>query len=174
MKIKIATRKSKLALWQTYHIQDLLQKHGLETQIITFDTKGDQILDRSLSKIGSKGVFTQELEAALLSGDVDIAVHSAKDMQSNLGEELEIIAFTKREVTNDVLAGFDKTNTINKEDIIIGTLLYQKSSFHKAFLPQSQGSRHARKPTNTLRKTKKRCLRCINASLCRSTSHGNE
>ena len=57
MKIKIATRKSKLALWQTYHIQDLLNQEGIETEIITFDTKGDQILDRSLSKIGSKGVF---------------------------------------------------------------------------------------------------------------------
>ena len=58
---------------------------GLETEIVSFETKGDKILDRSLSKIGSKGVFTEELENALLSGEVDIAVHSAKDLQSDLG-----------------------------------------------------------------------------------------
>ena len=135
MKIKIATRKSKLALWQTYHIQDLLQGQGLETEIITFDTKGDQILDRSLSKIGSKGVFTQELEAALLTGEVDIAVHSAKDMQSDLGPDLEIIAFTEREVVNDVLAGFDLSKTIDK-DIVIGTSSTRRVAFLKHFYPQ--------------------------------------
>ena len=90
MKIRIATRKSKLALWQTYHVEQLLHDVGLETEIISFETKGDKILDRSLSKIGSKGVFTEELENALLSGEVDIAVHSAKDLQSDLGSKLEI------------------------------------------------------------------------------------
>lgn len=136
MKIKLATRKSKLALWQTYHIQDLLQAQGLETEIITFDTKGDQILDRSLSKIGSKGVFTQELEAALLTGEVDIAVHSAKDMQSDLGPDLEIIAFTEREVVNDVLAGFDLSKTIDK-NIVIGTSSTRRVAFLKHFYPQA-------------------------------------
>lgn len=136
MKIKIATRKSKLALWQTYHIQDLLHEKGLETEVITFDTKGDQILDRSLSKIGSKGVFTQELEAALLTGEVDIAVHSAKDMQSDLGLDLEIIAFTEREVVNDVIAGFDLSKTIDKE-IVIGTSSTRRVAFLKHFYPQA-------------------------------------
>ena len=136
MKIKIATRKSKLALWQTYHIQDLLHAKGLETEVITFDTKGDQILDRSLSKIGSKGVFTQELEAALLTGDVDIAVHSAKDMQSDLGPDLEIIAFTEREIVNDVIAGFDLTKTIDK-NIVIGTSSTRRVAFLKHFYPQA-------------------------------------
>lgn len=137
MKIKIATRKSKLALWQTYHIQDLLQSQGIETEIITFDTKGDQILDRSLSKIGSKGVFTQELEAALLSGEVDIAVHSAKDMQSDLGDELEIIAFTEREIVNDVIAGFDSSKTIDK-DIVVGTSSTRRVAFLKHFYPNAE------------------------------------
>lgn len=137
MKIKIATRKSKLALWQTYHIQDLLQQQGIETEIVTFDTKGDQILDRSLSKIGSKGVFTQELEDALLSGEVDIAVHSAKDMQSDLGPDLEIIAFTEREVVNDVLAGNNKAFTIDK-NIVIGTSSTRRVAFLKHFYPQAK------------------------------------
>lgn len=95
--VKIGTRGSKLALWQAYHVEELLQKAGLATQIVIIDTKGDQVLDVSISKIGSKGVFTQELEDQLLDGRIDIAVHSAKDMQSNLDEQFEIIAFTERE-----------------------------------------------------------------------------
>jgi len=102
-KIKIGTRGSKLALWQAYHVQDLLEKGGLEAEIIIIDTKGDQILDVSISKIGSKGVFTQELEDQLQDGRIDIAVHSAKDMQSSLQDGLKIIAFTERELPHDVI-----------------------------------------------------------------------
>ncbi len=137
MKIRIATRKSKLALWQTYHIEHLLQDVGLETEIVSFDTKGDQILDRSLSKIGSKGVFTEELENGLLSGEVDIAVHSAKDLQSDLGPDLEIIAFTKREEVNDVLVAMDKTKSI-EGDIVIGTSSTRRVAFLKHFYPQAK------------------------------------
>ena len=75
--VKIGTRGSKLALWQAYHVEELLQKAGLATQIVIIDTKGDQVLDVSISKIGSKGVFTQELEDQLLDRRIDIAVHSA-------------------------------------------------------------------------------------------------
>jgi hydroxymethylbilane synthase len=102
-KVKIGTRGSKLALWQAYHVEGLLKKSGLETEIVLIDTKGDQVLDVSISKIGSKGVFTQELEDQLLDGRIDIAVHSAKDMQSTLAEEFELIAFTEREKENDIL-----------------------------------------------------------------------
>lgn len=84
--VKIGTRASKLALWQAYHVADLLQKAGLSTEIVPIDTKGDQVLDVSISKIGSKGVFTQELEDQLLDGRISIAVHSAKDMPSKLGK----------------------------------------------------------------------------------------
>ena len=101
--IKIATRSSLLALWQAEHIQDLLLQNGLKSELITFETKGDKILDRSLSKIGSKGLFTEELEQSLLQGEAHIAVHSAKDLPSSLPEELEIIAFTEREAFHDVL-----------------------------------------------------------------------
>ena len=72
--VKIGTRGSKLALWQAYHVEELLQKAGLATQIVIIDTKGDQVLDVSISKIGSKGVFTQELEDQLLDGVVAIKV----------------------------------------------------------------------------------------------------
>jgi hydroxymethylbilane synthase len=122
-KIRIGTRSSKLALWQANYIADLLQQGGMETELVAMETKGDKIQNVSLSKIGSKGVFTQELEEMLHSGAIDIAVHSAKDMQSQLPEGLEIIAFTEREVPNDVLVSFDKNINLADptKDLIIGT-----------------------------------------------------
>lgn len=101
--IRIGTRKSKLALWQAEYVAGLLQKTGLSTTLIPMDTRGDQVLDVSIAKIGSKGVFTEEIEAALTANELDIAVHSAKDMQSILPEGFELIAFTKREYPGDVL-----------------------------------------------------------------------
>lgn len=133
MKIKIGTRGSKLALWQAYHIENLLQKAGAETEIVIINTKGDQILDRSLSKIGSKGVFTEELEQQLHSGDIDIAVHSAKDLQSDLGDTLEIIAFTEREKVNDVLVS-QKDVTLN-DQIVVGTSSTRRVAMLKAYFP---------------------------------------
>ena len=103
MHIKIGTRGSKLALWQAYHVEDQLQKAGMTTEIVTIETKGDKILDVSIAKIGSKGVFTEEIEDQLQSGSIDIAVHSAKDMQSTLPEGFELIAFMERERCNDVI-----------------------------------------------------------------------
>jgi len=136
-KIKIGTRGSKLALWQAYHVEDLLKKSGLESEIVIIDTKGDQILDVSISKIGSKGVFTQELEDQLLDGRIDIAVHSAKDMQSNLPEGFEIIAFTEREKENDVLLSHKKG--INLKDasqpLVLGTSSTRRVATLKHFYP---------------------------------------
>ncbi|MFC4873095.1 hydroxymethylbilane synthase [Negadavirga shengliensis] len=106
--IRIGTRGSKLALYQANHVADLLSLQGLEYEIVTIDTKGDKILDVSISKIGSKGVFTEELEDQLKSGAIDIAVHSAKDLPSRLPDGFEIIAFTEREKVNDVIISHKK------------------------------------------------------------------
>lgn len=108
MKIRIGTRGSKLALWQAYHVAELLQAQGMETEIITIETKGDKIQEVSIAKIGSKGVFTEEIEDQLLQGSIDIAVHSAKDMQSQLPDAFELIAFTEREKENDVIVSHNK------------------------------------------------------------------
>ena len=97
MNIRIGTRGSQLALWQAYHVQDKLQAAGISTEIVTIETKGDKILDVTIAKIGSKGVFTEEIEEQLANGSIDIAVHSAKDMQSSLPEGFELIAFMERE-----------------------------------------------------------------------------
>lgn len=136
MILKIGTRGSKLALWQAYFVQDLLLKSGIESQIEIIETKGDKILDVTLSKIGSKGVFTEELEQKLISSEIDIAVHSAKDLPSHLPNELEIIAFTKREIANDVIVSFD-SNFILKNDssITIGSSSTRRVAFLRKYYP---------------------------------------
>ena len=101
--IRIGTRGSRLALFQAHHVADLLESAGLASEIVIIDTKGDKILDVSIAKIGSKGVFTEALEARLSEGNINIAVHSAKDLPSRLPKGFGIIAFTQRELPNDVI-----------------------------------------------------------------------
>ncbi len=102
--IRIGSRGSRLALVQAEWVRDrVAERHphlGVEIEII--NTKGDKLLDAPLAKIGDKGLFTKELEAALLDGRIDVAVHSAKDMPTAVPDGLEIIAFTKREDVRDV------------------------------------------------------------------------
>lgn len=123
LNIKIGTRGSKLALWQAYYVQELLQKAGAQTEIVTIETKGDKVLDVSIAKIGSKGVFTEEIEEQLKEGHIDIAVHSAKDMPSELPAGFDLIAFTEREQVQDVLISHQKDLRLaNKEQKIkLGT-----------------------------------------------------
>jgi len=109
MKIKIGTRKSKLAMWQAYFVKDELTNHGIEVELLPIETKGDKVLDVSISKIGSKGVFTEELEEMLENGEIDMAIHSAKDLPSELPPQFEILAFSSREKENDVLISHDKS-----------------------------------------------------------------
>ncbi|KPM49116.1 hydroxymethylbilane synthase [Jiulongibacter sediminis] len=133
MTITIGTRGSKLALWQAYYIEEKLKEAGAQVEIKIIHTKGDKILDRSLSKIGSKGVFTEELEDQLRSGEIDIAVHSAKDLQSSLDEDFEIIAFTEREEVNDVLVSHKELNM--ESSFTVGTSSTRRVAMLKAFYP---------------------------------------
>ena len=102
-KLVIATRKSQLALWQSEHIKALLEEAypDMEVELSTFTTKGDKILDTPLAKIGGKGLFTKELEDAMLSGDAHIAVHSLKDVPTVFPDGLTLGAITKRENPKD-------------------------------------------------------------------------
>ncbi len=135
MHIRIATRGSKLALWQADHIAALLEKEGITSEIITMDTTGDKILDVTIAKIGSKGVFTEELEAALKNGAADIAVHSAKDMPSRLPDGFDLIAFTRREQENDVLVS-EKDELKMDGDLVIGTSSTRRSALIKHYYPK--------------------------------------
>lgn len=101
--LRIATRNSPLALWQAQYVAEILKNANIQTELLPLETLGDRKLEVSLSKIGDKGVFTQELEQKLLSGEAHLAVHSAKDLPSRLPPGLEIIAFTERENPADVL-----------------------------------------------------------------------
>lgn len=103
MNIKIASRNSALALWQTYHIRDLLETRGHSVEIITMKTKGDVILDTPLAKIGGKGLFTKELENAMLDGRADIAVHSLKDVPTIFPDGLKLACVCSREDINDAM-----------------------------------------------------------------------
>ena len=134
--ITVGTRKSKLAMWQTETVCRMLQDNGLKTQIVSMETRGDKILDRSIAKIGSKGVFTEELEEQLASGVVDIAVHSAKDMQSTLPQGFELIAFSEREQSHDVLVG---KKPVDLEDssrpLTVGTSSVRRVALLNHFYP---------------------------------------
>lgn len=138
--IRIGTRGSKLALWQAYHVADLLKAQGLASEIVVIETKGDKILDVSIAKIGSKGVFTEELEDQLASGAIDIAVHSAKDMQSSLPDGFEIIAFTEREVENDIILSHNPDIDYQNSDkpLVLGTSSTRRVATLKHFYPHIQ------------------------------------
>lgn len=135
--VSIGSRKSKLAMWQTDTVAAMLEKEGMATKINSMETKGDKILDVSIAKIGSKGVFTQELEEQLYSGVTDIAVHSAKDMQSILPDGFELIAFTEREKPNDVLLSRDKSIDLadTSKSVKIGTSSVRRVALLKHFYP---------------------------------------
>ena len=134
MNIKIGTRGSKLALWQAYHVQDLLKAKDVSSEIVTIETKGDKILDVTIAKIGSKGVFTEEIEDQLKDGRIDIAVHSAKDMQSTLPDGFELIAFGQREKSHDVLVSH-KSIDLNDQNLVLGTSSTRRLAFLHKYYP---------------------------------------
>ena len=97
----IATRESRLALWQAEHVKALLQKSGHQVTLLGMTTRGDQILDRSLSKVGGKGLFVKELELALEDGRADLAVHSLKDVPMELPSGFSLACVMEREDPRD-------------------------------------------------------------------------
>lgn len=117
--LKIGTRGSKLALWQAHWVKDELQKNdpALEVAIVIIKTKGDKILDVPLAKVGGKGLFVKEIEEALLSGAIDLAVHSMKDMPADIPEGLTIGAVPVRENPLDV---FISNNKVMLKDLPLG------------------------------------------------------
>ncbi|MCL6099156.1 MAG: hydroxymethylbilane synthase [Bacteroidetes bacterium] len=113
-KLVIGSRGSELALWQAKFVKKELERKNknLSVEIKIINTKGDKILDVALSKIGDKGLFTKELENELLKGSIDIAVHSLKDLQTELPKGLKLAAVTKRHPVEDVLIARKKGMTL--------------------------------------------------------------
>ena len=102
-KLRIGTRGSKLAMWQAHFTQEKLSAIGIESELIIIKTTGDQIQHLSFDKMEGKGFFTKEIEDALLRGEIDLAVHSMKDLPSNAPEGLVISAVSYREDPSDIL-----------------------------------------------------------------------
>jgi hydroxymethylbilane synthase len=125
--LRIASRRSQLAMVQTHWVRDELARahDGLEITIEAMATQGDKILDVALAKIGDKGLFTKELEAQMLMGQADIAVHSLKDLPTNLPEGLMLGCITEREDPADALVVHakhrDKTLATLPEGSMVGT-----------------------------------------------------
>lgn len=96
--LRIATRKSKLALWQSEHVaRQLRERHpGMDVTLVPLSTRGDEVLDRSLAEIGGKGLFLKELERAILDGEADIAVHSLKDVPAEPSADFDLAAYLPR------------------------------------------------------------------------------
>ncbi|MGE5352387.1 MAG: hydroxymethylbilane synthase [Acidobacteriota bacterium] len=123
--IIIGSRGSELALWQSNFIKKEIEKKNksVSVEIRLIKTKGDKILDVALSKIGDKGLFTKELEVELLNRNVDLAVHSLKDLQTDIPEGLKLAAVTKRHPVEDALIAGKKGMTLHdlKEGAVVAT-----------------------------------------------------
>jgi hydroxymethylbilane synthase len=136
LRLKIGSRGSQLALWQANHIADQLRKHGHEVEIEIIHTTGDKITDVALAKVGSKGMFTKEIEEALAAGRIDLAVHSLKDLPTELSDAFQIAAIPKREDPRDA---FCSKNYSSIEDLPksarIGTSSLRREAQLKAIRP---------------------------------------
>lgn len=140
-KIVIGSRGSKLALWQSEHIAARLRAlhAGLNVEIRRITTRGDKILDVPLAKIGGKGLFTKELENAMLDGTIDLAVHSLKDMPTQLPEGLVLAAVTEREEPYDALVSPRfKTLAALPQGAIVGTSSLRRQAQLLAVRPDLQ------------------------------------
>lgn len=135
-KITIATRESRLALWQAEHVKALLEQRGHAVDLLGMTTRGDQILDRTLSKVGGKGLFVKELEVALEEGRADIAVHSLKDVPMELPDGFALACVMEREDPHDafVSPGFDSLDAL-PEGAVVGTSSLRRTVLLQALRP---------------------------------------
>lgn len=129
MKIRIGTRKSQLALWQANFVAGKLRERGIEVELVKITTQGDKILDVPLAKIGGKGLFVKEIEEAMLRGEIDIAVHSLKDVPTKLPEGLDIVAVPEREDPSDAFVSVKYSSLENlPEGAVVGTSSLRRKS----------------------------------------------
>lgn len=132
----IATRESRLALWQAEHVRALLQARGHSVTLLGMTTQGDQILDRSLSKVGGKGLFVKELEVALEEGRADIAVHSLKDVPMELPQGFALACVMQREDPRDafVSPGYTRLSDL-PQGAVVGTSSLRRQVLLQALRP---------------------------------------
>jgi len=140
-RLVIATRASRLALWQAEHVRDRLRTlyPDCSVELLTLTTRGDQILDRTLSKVGGKGLFVKELETALLDGRADLAVHSLKDVPVDLQAPFELCAMLERADPRDAFVSNDYATLADLPvGAIVGTSSLRRESQIRQRYPQLQ------------------------------------
>jgi hydroxymethylbilane synthase len=134
--IVIATRESRLAMWQAEHVQAILQARGYTVELLGMTTQGDQILDRSLSKVGGKGLFVKELEVALAEGRADIAVHSLKDVPMDMPEGFELACVMEREDPRDAWVSSQYPTLMDlPQGAVVGTSSLRRTVLLRALRP---------------------------------------
>jgi hydroxymethylbilane synthase len=136
LSLTIATRESRLALWQAEHVQALLQSQGHSVNLLGMTTQGDQILDRSLSKVGGKGLFVKELEVALAEDRANLAVHSLKDVPMDLPEGFDLACVMTREDPRDawVSSKYAHLNDL-PQGAVVGTSSLRRTVLLRALRP---------------------------------------
>jgi hydroxymethylbilane synthase len=135
-KLTIATRESRLALWQAEHVKALLEQQGHSVTLLGMTTRGDQILDRSLSKVGGKGLFVKELETALEDGHADLAVHSLKDVPMELPPGFALTCVMEREDPRDAwVSGRYATLFDLPQGAVVGTSSLRRVALLRALRP---------------------------------------
>lgn len=134
--ITIATRESRLALWQAHHVKQLLEAQGHQVSLLGMTTLGDQILDQPLSKVGGKGLFIKELEVALADGSAHIAVHSLKDVPMDLPQGFALACILEREDPRDawVSPHFDSLESL-PHGAVVGTSSLRRTVLLHALRP---------------------------------------
>ncbi len=134
--LTIATRESRLALWQAGHVKTLLEQQGHQVTLLGMTTKGDQILDRSLSKVGGKGLFVKELEVALETGQADLAVHSLKDVPMELPEGFSLACVMEREDPRDAWVSSRYATLADlPQGAVVGTSSLRRMALIRALRP---------------------------------------
>ena len=135
-RLRIGSRGSQLALWQAHHISALLRERGHEVELEIIKTTGDRITDVALANVGTKGMFTKEIEEALAEGRVDLAVHSLKDLPTELSPGFEIAAVTQRENPRDVFCSSKYKSIENlPQGARVGTSSLRRQAQLKAVRP---------------------------------------
>src|ERR1700690_1039351 len=133
-KLRIGSRGSQLALWQANHISALLREQGHEVEIEIIKTTGDKIADVALAKVGTKGMFTKEIEEALAENRVDLAVHSLKDLPTELPPGFEIAAIPERESWQDAFCSVNFADIERlPESAVVGTSSLRRQAQLMAF-----------------------------------------
>lgn len=140
--VRIGTRGSKLALWQANHVKDLLEAGGIQSELVLYKTTGDRVQDRPLHEIGERGLFTKALDEALMTGEVDLAVHSSKDLPSTPPEGLALSAVLHREDPRDVLLAIDPEVDLDNftREFTVGTSSLRRQALLRHYAPHFKPS----------------------------------